>query len=190
MLLFTRAIPWMLKACTVSVVMLRAFSAGGAAGRPERVLSLVAFLTLASVLPSLVCCVADRATTTAYVVQSVLFLGCTHATLLALEAAGIPQYQVAMTQTCLLHMLWSQWHALDRRKQVLIYQPAVKVLLVLLALLSWGACVLMLPHTSVDLLALAGLMFVGEVLGVAVSFFEAMLVAVGDTLEDFLTEKF
>lgn len=189
MLLFTRSIPWMLKACTVSVVILRAFSSGGASGRPERVLALVAFLTLASVLPSIVFCVADRATTTAYIVQSALFLGCTHAALLALAACGVTQCQVAMTQTCVLHMLWSQWHVLDQRKHILIYQQAVKVLLVIVALLSWSVFVLMLPHVPVDLAALVSLMFVGEVLGVAVCFVAAILVAVGDTLEAFLTEN-
>jgi hypothetical protein len=189
MLLFTRAIPWILKACTVCVVMLRALSKGGATGRPERVLVAVAFVTFASVLPSLLCCVADRAKTTAYILQSALFLGCTHAALFALDGLGVPQYQVAVTQTCVLHMLWSQWQVLDRHKQILIYQPAVKVVLVLVALLSWGASVLMLPHVPVDMLALVGLMFVGEVLGVIVCFVAAMLVAVGDTVEAFLTDK-
>lgn len=189
MLLFTRAIPWLLKACTLGVVMLRTFSAGGAAARPERVLAAVSFVTMASVLPSIVFSVADRAATTAYIMQSALFLWSTHAALFALAWCGAPQHAVALTQTCVLHMLWSQWHALDQRKAVLIYQPAMKALLALTALLSWGACVLMLPHASVDILALCALMFVGEVLGVAVCFVAAVLVAVGDTVEAFLTER-
>jgi len=189
MLVFTRAIPWMLKACTVAVVMLRAFSPGGAVGRPERVLAPVAFLTLASVLPSVVCCVANRAKTTAYIVQSALFLGFTYALLLALAASGVSRYEVAVTQTCVLHMLWSQWQTLNRLKHILIYQFAVKRLLVLMGLLSWSACVLMLPHVTVDMIGLVGLMFVGELLGVAVCFVAAIIEAVGDTLEVFLTEK-
>ena len=85
--------------------------------------------------------------------------------------------------------MWSQWHALDRHKQILVYQPAVRVLLVLVSLLSWGTCALMLPCVSVDMFALCGLMFVGEVLGVAVCFVAAIFVAVGDTVEAFLTDR-
>jgi hypothetical protein len=189
MLLFTRSVPWVLKACTVGVVILRAFSAGGASGRHTQVLAPVAFVTLASVLPSVLCCVIDRRLTTAYIVQSVLFLLCTHATLVGLEVWQVPQYQVALTQTCVLHMLTSQWQTLDRQKHVLIYQAAVKFVLAVMAMLSWGACALMMPHLQLDMLALGCLMFVGEILGVVVSFFAAVLVAVGDTMEAFLVEK-
>jgi hypothetical protein len=189
MLLFTRAIPWLLKAFTVCAVMLRSYSGGGAAPRPERVLAAVAFATLTGVLPSILFSVTDRAATTAYVIQSALFLGGTHASLLALDMSGFPHYQVAVAQTCMLHMLWSQWLALDRYKQVLVYQSAVRALVALVALMSWAAFALMLPRISVDMLALCGLMFVGEVLGVAVCFVAAVILAVGDTIEAFLTER-
>jgi hypothetical protein len=72
---------------------------------------------------------------------------------------------------------------------VLIYQAAVKFVLAVMAMLSWGACALMMPHLQLDMLALGCLMFVGEILGVVVSFFAAVLVAVGDTMEAFLVEK-
>jgi hypothetical protein len=189
MLMFTRAVPWVLKACTVCTVVMRAFSAGGAVGRPERVLVPVAFLTLASVLPSIVSSVIDRATTTAYIVQSALFLLGVHVTILALERWDLPEYSVAVTQTCLVHMLWSQFDALERRKHVLVYQSAVQLLVCLMAIVSWGACVLMLPHLAVDIFALGGLMFVGEVLGVAVSLVAGMVAAVGNLVEAWLTER-
>jgi hypothetical protein len=187
--MFTRAVPWVLKACSVGVVMLRAFSAGGAAGRHEKVLLPVAFLTVASVLPSILCCVANRALTTAYIVQSMLFLLLLHATLVGLDAFGVSHYHVAVTQTCVVHMLWSQWHTLHRLKHILIYQFVVKRLLVIMGLLSWAACVLMLPHQQIDMVALGCLMFVGETLGVVVSIVAAVLVAVGDTVEAFFGEK-
>jgi hypothetical protein len=188
MLMFTRSVPWVVKACTVGVVMLRAFAAGGAASRHIEVLAPVAFLTLASILPSVACCVVDRALTTAYIVQSALFLLCLHATIVGLGAFGVPEHRVAVTQTCLQYMLWSQWQTLARQKHVLIYQTAVKGLLVLVAGLSWGACVLMLPQQPPDVLALGCLMFVAETLGVVVSCVATVLVAVGDTLEAFLAE--
>jgi len=186
MLMFTRAIPWTLKACTVCAVTLRSYAGEGAAARHEHLFAAVSFVTLASVLPSLLRCVVDRPKTTAYVVQSLLFLVGVHATLLALQASGVRQYDVAVTQTCLLHMLWSQWHALERHPQVLIYRAAVQPLLALTAVAAWGACVLMLPHATVDMLALGGLMFVGEVLGVFVSVVAAILAGVGDTMEECL----
>jgi hypothetical protein len=67
MLMFTRAVPWLLKAWTVCTVVARAYSVGGAAGRHEHVLAPVAFVTLVSVLPSVLCGVVDRSTTTAYI---------------------------------------------------------------------------------------------------------------------------
>lgn len=188
MLMFMRAVPWVFKACTVCAVVMRSFSAGGAVGRPERVLVPVAFLTLASVLPSIISSVADRTSTTAYIVQSALFLLGVHATIVALEKCGVPEYSVAVTQTCMVHMLWSQFHALERRKNLLIYQQAVQILLWVMAVLSWGACVLMLPHLAVDIFALGGLMFVGEVLGVAVSLLAGTIRAVSDVAEAWLTE--
>ena len=183
MLMFTRAVPWVLKACTVCAVATRSMSAGGAAGRHEHVLAPIAFLTLASVLPSTVCSVVDRTTTTAYIIQSALFMLAVHAATLALERWQQPQHTVALTQTCVVHMLWSQWQTLHKHKHVLIYQQAVKTLLLVLAVLSWSACVLMLPHVTVDILALGGLMFVGEVLGVAVSVVAGMLATLGNTAE-------
>jgi hypothetical protein len=107
---------------------------------------------------------------------------------LAMAASGVSRYEVAVTQTCVLHMLWSQWQTLNRLKHILIYQFAVNRLLVLMGLLSWSACVLMLPHVTVDMIGLVGLMFVGELLGVAVCFVAVIIEAVGDTLEVFLTE--
>ncbi len=189
MLVFTRAVPWVLKACTVGAVAARALGAGGAAGRHTHVLAPVAFVTLASVLPSTFCCVVDRAKTTAYVVQSALFLLGVHAATIALERAELPQHCVALTQTCLAHMLWSQWQTLRRHKEVLIYQGAVQAVLVAVALLSWGACVLMLPQAAVDMPALFGLMFAGEVLGVAVSVAAGVLAAAGDAAEAFLADE-
>jgi hypothetical protein len=185
MLMFTRAVPWLLKACTVCAVVGRAYSVGGAAGRHEHVLAPVAFVTLVTVLPSMLCGVVDRATTTTYIIQSSLFLLGVHAATLALERCELPQHTVALTQTCVVHMLWSQWQALGRHKHVLIYQDAVRTLLVVVAMLAWFACVLMLPHVAVDMLALGGLMFAGEVLGVAVSVVAGMFAAAGDTVEAF-----
>ena len=190
MLMFTRAVPWLLKACTVCAVVARAYSVGGAAGRHEHVLAPVAFVTLASVLPSILCGVVDRSTTTAYIMQSALYLLAVHAATLALERCELPLHSVALTQTCVVHMLWSQWQALSRHKHVLIYQDAVQTLLVVLALLAWSACVLMLPHVAVDMLALGGLMFAGEVLGVAVSLVAGMLSSAGDTAEAFFEGQF
>ena len=189
MLMFTKSVPWILKACTVSAVVMRAFSAGGAIGRPEQVLVPIAFMTFATVLPSILSSVVDRATTTAYIVQSALFLVAVHATIVALERWHVPQYSVAVTQTCVLHMLWSQFDALQRRKHVLIYQSGVKILLCVLAIVSWCACVLMLPHLAVDIFVLGGLMFVGEVLGVVVSLVAGTVAAVGNMAEAWLTER-
>jgi hypothetical protein len=189
MLMFTRAVPWVLKACTVCAVVMRAYSSGGATGRPERVLAAVAFFTFASVLPSIVSSVVDRATTTAYIVQSALFLVGMHATIVVLERLNVPEYSVAVTQTCILHMLWSQFDTLQRRKHVLIYQEAVQTLLCVFGLLSWCVCVLMLPHLAVDIFVLGGLMFVGEVLGVAVSLVAMMVAVVGNVVEAWLTER-
>jgi len=178
-----------LKACTVFAVVMRSFSAGGAVGRPERVLVPVVFLTIVSVMPSIVCSVVHRATTTAYIVQSILFLLGVYAMIVALERWQAKQYSVAVTQTCVLHMLWSQVDALERRKHVLVYQNAVKILLSAMALVSWSVCVLMLPHLAVDIFALGGLMFVGELLGVAVSLVAGTVAAVGDVAEAWLTER-
>jgi hypothetical protein len=65
----------------------------------------------------------------------------------------------------------------------------VKALLLPLAALCWGACVLMLPHLTLDMAALSALMFVAEVLGLAVSFGAAVLLAIGDTVEAFFAER-
>ena len=189
MLMFTRAVPWVLKACTVFAMVMRSFSAGGAVGRPELVLVPVAFLTFASVLPSMLASVMDRAKTTTYIVQSTLFLLGVHATIVALQLWHMDEYSVAVTQTCVVHMLWSQFDTLKRHKHVLIYQRAVQVLLSVLAVVSWGACVLMLPHLAVDIFALGVLMFVGEVLGVAVSLVAGTIAAVGNVAEAWLTER-
>jgi hypothetical protein len=187
MLMFTRAVPWVLKACTVCAVVMRSFSAGGATGRPDRVLAAVAFVTFASVLPSIVSSVTDRAATTAYIVQSGLFLLGVHAAMVGLERHA-PQYTIAVTQTCVLHMLWSQFNALERRKHLLVYQDAVQTVVCVVAVLSWCACVLMLPHLAVDIFALCGLMFVGEVLGVAVSTVAVAVNVVGNVAEAWLTD--
>jgi hypothetical protein len=169
---------------------MRAFSAGGAVGRPEHVLAPVAFLTFASVLPSIVSCVVDRKMTTAYIVQSAVYLLGLHATILTLELWHVSEYSVAITQTCLLHMLWSQFHTLERHKHVLIFREAVQILVLALGVLSWGACVLMMPHLVIDIFALGGLMFAGEVLGVAVSFVAGIIGCVGNIAESCTRDLF
>jgi hypothetical protein len=189
MLMFTRAMPWALKACTVGVVMTRALTAGGASGRHDQVLVPVAFLTLASVVPSTVVCVVDRTRTTSYIVQIALFLLFVHAAVLALEKWHAEQYTVAVTQTCVVYMLCSQYETLARHKHLLVYQVGVKSLLVLMAVVSWSVCALMMPLVTVDIMAVVGLMFVGEVLGVAVSLVAAVVVAVCDTAAAALEDK-
>lgn len=188
MLMFTRAMPWTLKACTIGAVTTHALSAAETNTRQEHVLLAVSFVTLASVLPSIVSCVVDRRKTTAYIVQSALFLVCTHGALLALETWQQAQYRVAVTQTCVVHVLWSQWRILAQHKHILIYQGPVRCILAATALLSWCVCALMMPRIPLDILALVGLMFVGEVLGVVVSLCAAVLVAIGDTAELCLTD--
>jgi hypothetical protein len=181
--------PWAFKACTVCAVTTHLFSATGTNARQEYVLLGVCFLTLASVLPSVVSCVVDRTQTTAYIVHSALFLLCIHAAVLALETWHWQQYKVAVTQTCVLHLLWSQWRTLANNKHVLIYQGPVQCVLVATAILSWGVCALMMPRFPVDIVAVVGLMFLGEVVGVAVSLLAAILLAVGDMAEACFADK-
>lgn len=189
MIMFTRAMPWAFKACTLGAVTTQAFSGTATNARQEYVLVGVCFLTLASVLPSIVSCVVDRTKTTAYIVHSALFLLCIHAAVLALETWHWQQYRVAVTQTCLLHLLWSQWRTLTHNKHVLIYQGPVQCMLVATAILSWSVCALMMPRFPVEIVGLVGLMFVGEVVGVAVSLVAAVLVGVGDMAETCLADK-
>ncbi len=188
MLMFTRAMPWTFKADTLCYMLTRTFSAGGATGRPEHVLVPVAFLTLASVLPSTVSSVVDRAKTTAYIVQSALFLLCVHAAVLALEEWD-EEYTVAVTQTCVMHMLCSQYKMLVRHKHLLVYQGAVRCLIALIATVSWSACALMMPLVKVEIMAVVGLMFVGEVVGVAVCFVAAVLLGLCDTTTAVFDDK-
>ena len=189
MLMFTRAMPWTFKAGTLCYMLTRTFSAGGATGRPEHVLVPVAFLTLASVLPSMVSSVVDRTKTTSYIVQSALFLLCVHAAVLALEEWDGQQYTVAVTQTCVMHMLCSQFKTLVRHKHLLVYQGAVRCLIALMAAVSWSACALMMPLVKVDIMAVVGLMFVGEVVGVAVCFVAAVLLGLCDTAAAVFDDK-
>jgi hypothetical protein len=189
MLMFTRAMPWTFKAGTLCYMLTRTLSAGGATGRAEHVLVPVAFLTLASVLPSTLSSVVDRAKTTAYIMQSALFLLCMHAAVLALEHWDGQQYTLAVTQTCVMHMLCSQYRALVRHKHLLVYQGAVRCLLALMALMSWSACALMMPLVQVDIMALVGLMFAGEVVGVAVCFVAAVFLGVCDAAAAALDDR-
>jgi len=188
MLMCTRSVPWTLKACTIGAVVTRTLSATETNTRQEHVLLAVCFMTLASVLPSVVSCVADRRKTTAYIVHSALFLVCTHGALAALHRWQHANYTVAVTQTCVVHLLWSQWRALSQERNILIYQDQVRWLVAATALLSWCVCALMLPRISPDIVALVGLMFVGEVLGVIASMSAAILVSIGDTAELCLTD--
>jgi predicted ribosome-associated RNA-binding protein Tma20 len=116
-------------------------------------------------------------------VQSALFLLSVHGAMLLLERWHMHEYEVALTQTCVAHMLWSQWHTLGRHKHVLIDQGAVRSLAGGLSVLAWGVCALMMPRATVEIVPLAGLMFVGEVLDVGVSLMTAVVLAVGDTVE-------
>jgi len=189
MLVFTRAMPWTFKAGTLCFMLTRTMSAGGATGRAEQILVPIAFLTLASVLPSMLSSVADRAKTTAYIVQSAFFLLCLHAAVLALKRWQNEQYTLAVTQTCVMHMVCSQYRALVRHKHLLVYQGAVRYLLVLMAILSWSACALMMPLVQVDIMALVGLMFAGEVVGVAVCFVSAVVLGVCDAAAAALDDR-
>lgn len=189
MIMFTRAMPWAFKACTLGAVTTQAFSGTATNARHEYVLLAVCFVTLASVLPSVLSCVVDRTKTTAYIVHSALFLLCIHAVVLALETWHWQQYRVAVTQTCVLHLLWSQWRTLTHNKHVLIYEGPVQCMLVATAVLSWSVCALMMPRFPVEIVPLVGLMFVGEVVGVAVSLVAAILVGIGDMAETCLGDK-
>ena len=91
----------------------------------------------AAVLPSTLSSVVDRTKTTAYIVQSALFLLGVHAAVLALGRWDGQQYTVAVTQTCVMHMLCSQYRTLVRHKHLLVYQGLVRCLLALMAAVSW-----------------------------------------------------
>ena len=189
MILFMHGCPWAVKIWTLVIALLSDVLAVHSAN-PQRysyVFALVCISTLSSVMPSMAFSMSNRRKTTAYVMQSALYLTAVY-TVLDLLCSYSAQHCVLVTYLLLCHFLAAQVRVLREQPHVLMYAGViVRVHYALLALLSL-VCLWICPPVHVHGVSITGMMFLPELLGVLVTAVHSIVKAFGDLFEECMNE--
>ena len=185
MILFMHGCPWAVKIWTLVIALLSDVLAVHSAN-PQRysyVFALVCISTLSSVMPSMFFSMSNRRKTTAYVMQSALYLTAVY-TVLDLLFSYSAQHCVLVTYLLLCHFLAAQVRVLREQPHVLMYAGViVRVHCALLALLSL-VCLWICPPVHVHGVSITGMLFLPELLGLVVTAVHSIVKAFGDIYEE------
>jgi hypothetical protein len=147
----------------------------------------VCISTLSSVMPSIVFSMSNRKKTTAYIMQSALYLTGVY-TVLDVLLAYSAQHCVLVTYLLLCHFLAAQVSVLHQQPHVLMYSSVVvRLNCALLALLSL-LCLWMCPRVHVHGVSITGMLFLPELLGVLVTAVHSIVKAFGDLFEECMND--
>ena len=183
------ACPWTVKIWTVVMAVLSDFVAvpSSHAERYRYVFGLVCIVTLSSVMPSLMFSTVNRNLTTSYVMQSGLYLAGAYAILDFLHSFS-QQHCVLVTYLLLCHFLCGQLASLKQHRRTVLYSGSiVKLNFVLMCILS-VVCLLICPHIHIEGLWMTTILFIPELLGVAVSGVHCVVKGLGDLYEEHMSE--
>jgi len=189
MILFMQGCPWAVKIWTLAIALLSDVLAEHTSNplRHSYVFALVCISTLSSVMPSIVFSMSNRKKTTAYIMQSALYLTGVY-TVLDVLLAYSAQHCVLVTYLLLCHFLAAQVSALHHQPHVLMYSSVVvRLNYALLALLSL-VCLWMCPRVHVHGVSITGMLFLPELLGVLVTAVHSIVKAFGDLFEECMND--
>lgn len=189
MILFMHPCPWTVKFWALAIVMLSDFVAVPSSNtdRYRYVFALVCLVTFSSVMPSLIFSISSRKNTTAYIMQSGLYLASAH-TILGLLEVFSQQHCVLVTYLLMCHFLSAQLKALKQHRRTLLYSTfIVNLNFVLVCILSL-VCLLICPQVHIQGLWMTAMLFMPEVLGLAVSAVHCVVKGLGDLYEEYMDE--
>ena len=191
MILFMHSCPWTAKFWALGMVILSDFVAVPSSHRERYryVFGLVCIATLSSVMPSLIFSISSRSLTTSYIMQSGLYLAGAHAILDLLELFS-PQHCVLVTYLLMCNFLGAQLTCLKQHRRALLYSNLIlNMNFVLICVLSL-VCPLICPQVHIQGLWMTMMLFMPEVLGLAVSAVHCVVKALGDLYEEYMAEDF
>ena len=185
MILFMHSCPWAVKICTLVIALLSDVLAVDSTN-PQRysyVFALVCISTLSSVMPSMAFSMSNRKKTTAYIMQSALYLTGVY-TVLDLLLSYSAEHCVLVTYLLLCHFLTAQVTVLREQPHVLMYSSViVRLNCALLVLLSL-VCLCICPRVHVHGVSITGMLFLPELLGLVVTAVHSIVKAFGDIYEE------
>jgi hypothetical protein len=182
--------PWAVKIWTLVIALLSDVLAVHSSNRHRYsyVFALVCISTLSSVMPSMAFAMSNRKKTTAYILQSALYLTAVY-TVLDVLLTYSAQHCVLVTYLLLCHFLTAQATVLREQPHVLMYASAiVRLHYALLALLSL-VCLCICPPVHVHGVSITGMMFLPELLGLLVTAVHSIVKAFGDLFEECMNDE-
>jgi hypothetical protein len=189
MILFINGCPWAVKIWTLVIALLSDVLAVDTSN-PHRymyVFGLVCVSTLSSVMPSMAFSMSNRKKTTAYIMQSALYLTAVY-TVLDVLLAHSAEHCVLVTYLLLCHFLTAQVNVLRLQPHVLMYSGVIVRLqyaqLVVLSLV----CACICPPVHVHGLWITGMLFLPELLGLLVTAVHSIVKAFGDLFEECMND--
>jgi hypothetical protein len=189
MILFMHGCPWAVKIWTLVIALLSDVLAVHSSNphRYSYVFAFVCICTLSSVMPSMAFAMSNRKKTTAYIMQSALYLTGVY-TVLDVLLSYSAQHCVLVTYLLLCHFLTAQATVLREQPHVLMYASAiVRLHYAQLALLSL-VCLCICPPVHVHGVSITGMMFLPELLGLLVTAVHSIVQAFGDLFEECMND--
>ena len=186
--MFTKTSPWLLKLVILAVVIMSEFSWLHVPknNRHRPVLYMLSGYIFATLLPSVVFAVPNRAQTTRYVVQTVLMILYMFYFVALLRLHGLEKYEVVSTQLIVSHILWAQSEQLHSKTPIMLYQGAIVFLNRLLLLAVVFLYAFLHPRSELEHLTLLAVLFVPEVLGLFVYVISFVIHELGVIFENFM----
>jgi hypothetical protein len=186
--MYANTSPWPLKLIVLCGVVFSEYmpTVAHKQGRNRVIPYITSAYFLSVLLPSVVFAMPSRRKTTAYIVQTFLMMLFFLCFLNLLFDHGLAQYEVVSTQLILTHMLWAQNVQLSGKTHILLYQSVIVVFNRVLLVANVCFSVFLVPQKGIDNFVILMLVFVPEMLGIAVLVASYVLVHLGHTFENFM----
>ena len=188
LIMYANTSPWPLKLIVLGGVVFSEYmpTVTHKQGRNRVIPYITSAYFLSVLLPSVVFAMPSRRKTTAYIVQTFLMMLCFLCFLNLLFDHGLAQYEVVSTQLILTHMIWAQNVQLSGKAHILLYQNVIVVFNRVLLVANVCFSVFLVPQNGIDNFVILMLVFVPEMLGIAVLVGSYVLVNLGHTFENFM----
>lgn len=184
---FVGSVPWFVKVVCVLVPWAKRSTHPPSLNTLRVPFAATALLLLSVVLPSLLFSVRDRARTTEFFAQTLLFVYAAAATVCAVQRDATHRAYASLTaQLLLMHLFYSCSAALRRNAALTLYPRAFQAICVFGFGAVFAVYSLSTPHVDLELMPTLGALFVPELAGLAVLVASGVMRALADMYEQVL----
>jgi len=184
---FVGSVPWFVKVLCVLVPWVKRSAHTPSPNMLRVPFALTALLLLSVALPSLLFSVRDRARTTEFFAQTLLFVYAAGVLVCAVQRdAAHRAYAGLAAQLLLMHLFYSCSAALRRSAALTLYPGAFQAICVLGFGAVFAVYSLSTPHVELELMPTLGALFAPELAGLAVLIASGVMRALAEMYEQVL----